>query len=216
MKIHTILTTLAAAIFAGSASADIVNISGNGFSSIENTGAQFYATLEYTFDSDDDDEGTLVVTITNTSSSSVGGFLTGFLFDIATSDSDFEAELEGATNSNFDDTGSESANPFGNFDAGAALRANWNGGGNPSFGLGIGETGVFEFEIEADDASLLTAASFLGPDGDWLAVRFRGLNNGLSDKLLGNTVTVVPLPSAALAGLSMLGLGFGVRTIRRR
>jgi len=213
MKISTILTAIAVGTLVGGANADVVQVNGNNSSSIENTGAQFSASLDYSYDHGD--EGLLVITLTNTSASSVGGYLTGFVFDIATTDDDFEAELENASNDDFEDTGSESANPFGDFDAGAALRGNWNGGGNPSFGLAVGEIGIFEFEIEADDASSLTASSFLGANGDWFAVRFRGLNNGDSDKLLGNTITVVPLPSAAIAGMSMLGLGLGVRITRK-
>lgn len=209
---HT-LGICAIAALAGIASADIVEISGNSSSSIEHTGASFAGSLEYSYDHGE--HGILTVTLTNTTSNSVGGYLTGFVFDVASADHDFEAELDDASNDHFQDTGHEAANPFGDFDAGAALRANWNGGGNPTLGLAAGQSGVFEFEIEADDASSLTASSFLGLDGNWFAVRFRGLDNGNSDKILGNSV-VVPLPTSVLAGLGMLGVGLGVRTVQRR
>ena len=58
--------------------------------------------------------------------------------------------------------------------------------------------------------------SFLG-DGDDIALRFRGLNNNASDKLLGMEdpeLNVVPLPAPVLAGGAMLGLGLGVRRFR--
>jgi hypothetical protein len=208
------LLSCSVAALASVASADVVNINGSSLSSIENTGASFWGSLQY--DYDDGDDGVLTVTLTNTTSSSVGGYLTGFVFDITSTDNDFEAELGEASNDNFKDTGSESANPFGNFDAGAAIQSNWSGGGNPALGLAAGQTGIFEFEIEASDASSLTASSFLGEFGNWFAVRFRGLNNGGSDKVLGNTIVVVPLPATALAGVSMLGICLGVRTARRR
>ena len=95
--------------------------------------------------------------------------------------------------------------PFGQFDAGAALGANWSGGGSPLFGLAVGESGLFEFTITATDADLLSTANFYGA-GDEFAVRFRGLDNGGSDKL------VTPAPGTG--ALALLGLGLATR--RRR
>lgn len=212
-----IISTCAIALIAGSASADTVAIFGDASSSIENTGAKFTGSVGYDFVSGN--TGTLTVSLTNTTPESVGGFLTGFAFDIASIDASASATLFSATNTNFLNTGEEDASPFGTFDAGAALRANWSGGGNPNFGipaiLGVeaGTTETFIFTVSASDASTLSAASFLGDSGNWFAVRFRGLNDGGSDKLL---VNVVPLPTSALAGLGMLGLGLGIRTARRR
>ena len=206
-----IIATCAIAMTAVGANADTVAIFGDIASSNGNTGASFSGSVGYDFVSGN--TGTLTVSLTNTTAPSIGGFLTGFVFDIAGVDAGASATLSSATNSNFLNTGSENASPFGTFEAGAALGANWSGGGNPSFGLAIGNTGTFEFLVTASDASSLSASSFFGDTGDWFAVRFRGLDNGGSDKLL---VNVVPLPSAAIAGLGMLGLGLGVRTARRR
>ena len=208
---NKIITTCAIAMIAGSVNADTVAFFGDIASSNGMTGASFSGSVGYDFVSGN--TGTLTVSLTNTTAPSIGGFLTGFVFDIAGVDAGASATLSSATNSNFLNTGSENAMPFGIFEAGAALKAKWEGGGPPSDGLAIGDSGIFEFIVNASDASSLSASSFLGDTGDWFAVRFRGLDNGGSDKLL---INVVPLPSAAVAGLGMLGLGLGVRTARRR
>lgn len=215
MKIRTTLATCAIAAITGAASADTVNIFGDSSSSIGNTGVSFTGSIGYNFESGS--IGTLTVSLTNTTEESVGGYLTGFVFDIASIDANASATLFSGTNAYFEDTGEENASPFGTFDAGAALGANWSGGPTPAFGipaiLGLeaGPNEIFVFTVSANDASTLSAASFLGDDMNWFAVRFRGLTNGDSDKLL-----VVPVPTSLLAGAGMLGLCFGARTIRRR
>ena len=123
------ITGCALLAMVGTAQGAMVNIMGDTNTSIENTGASFTGTLNYSFVSGT--SGTLVVTLNNTSASSVGGYLTGFVFNIASADSGASATLSSATNTNFLDTGTESASPFGTFDAGAALGANWTGGGSP-------------------------------------------------------------------------------------
>lgn len=189
---------------AGLAQADIINIMGSIADSAEQTGANFAGTLDYTYGGGS--SGTLVVSLTNTTPGGVGGFLTGFVFNIDSSDGGASAALTGATNANFLDTGSESASPFGNFDAGAALGANWTGGGSPTGGIAVGASAMFTFAISAFDANSLSAASFLGGPNDWnFLVRFRGLNNGGSDKIPG-----VPAPGALAL------LGFGAVAARRR
>lgn len=193
--------------------ADTVQISGNASSSIENSGSSFAGSISYNYNSGS--SGTLVVTLQNTSASSVGGFLTGFVFDITSADSSASATLTSGTNTNFLNTGTESASPFGTFDAGAALGANWTGGGSPNGGLAVNATGVFTFLVSASDASSRVASNFLGTGSDF-AVRFKGLNDGGSDKVLGSEISVVPVPLAAYAGAGMLGLCFGARSIRRR
>lgn len=207
------ITGCALLAMVGTAQGAMVNIMGDTNTSIENTGASFTGTLNYSFVSGT--SGTLVVTLNNTSASSVGGYLTGFVFNIASADSGASATLSSATNTNFLDTGTESASPFGTFDAGAALGANWTGGGSPNGGLLFGTGGTFTFTVSASDASTLSSVDFLG-DGDDFAVRFKGLANGGSDKILGNEVNVVPLPAGVLAGAGLLGMCLGVRTLRRR
>lgn len=181
------------------------------------TGASLEGTIDYSHTSGSN--GVLTFSLTNNSGASVGGFLTGIVFNIGSADANASASLSSASDNDFKDTGAEAANPFGMFDAGAALKANWSGGGKPSKGLGVGASMTLVFDIVASDASSLTAMSFLG-DGSDIALRFRGLNNDASDKLQGTlndpSLTVVPLPAPVLAGGAMLGLGLGVRGLRNR
>ena len=204
MKISTCALTTTIGLIAASANADIVSISGDSTTSIANTGVAFSAMLDYTYQGGT--SGTLTIDISNTTTEgSVGGYLTGFVFNILSSDAIASASLVSGTNSSFLDTGVENAAPFGMFDAGAALGANWQGGGKPSFGLGVGQAGSFEFAITASDADLLSAMSFVG-SGEDFAVRFRGLNDGGSDKLLA--------PAPGTSAVALLGLGMIAR--RRR
>ncbi|MEZ6164900.1 MAG: hypothetical protein R3B67_10735 [Phycisphaerales bacterium] len=201
----------------GAAFADMVSFCTDASTSTNSTptGVSLDGTIEYTYTGGN--SGQLVFSITNTTSSSIGGFFTGLVFNIGSSDSNATATLSATSDADFRDTGVEAANPFGIFDAGAALKANWSGGGNPTKGIGAGLSAMFTFSILASDASSLSAMDFLG-DGDDIAIRFRGLVNGQSDKLLVEEVplNVVPLPAPALAGGAMLGLGLAARRLRAR
>lgn len=189
----------------GLAQADVVNIAGSVGNSAELSGATFAGTLDYTYLSGS--AGTLVVSLMNSSASGVGGFLTGFVFNIASSDVGASATLTAGNNANFLNTGIESAAPYGTFMAGAALGADWLGGGSPVNGIAVGDTATFTFAVSALDASALSAASFMNGDNDFnFLVRFRGLDNGGSDKVPG-----VPAPGV----MALLGLG-GVLSTRRR
>ncbi|MFG0245018.1 MAG: hypothetical protein ACF8MF_03085 [Phycisphaerales bacterium JB052] len=180
------------------------------------TGVSLNGTVEYSYTSGS--VGQVVFSMTNTTSSSIGGFLTGMVFNIDSIDSGASATLSSTSDSDFKDTGAEAANPFGTYDAGAALKSNWTGGGNPSKGIGVGISSVFTFTVNASDAASLSAMSFIG-DGSDIALRFRGLNNDGSDKLQVTTedpaLNVVPLPTSVWAGGAMLGLGLGVRRLRK-
>jgi hypothetical protein len=206
MKLRNTMVTASVLAFVGIASADIIDISGDAACSTEMTGAAFFGTIEYNFDAGD--MGTLVISLTNDTPAEVGGFLTGFLFNILSSDDDASAMLTGTTDADFIGVQNESGAPFGRFDAGAALGGDWEGGGNPSDGIAIGDTEMFTFKVTADDAAALTAVDFVG-DGDPVdfVVRFRGLNDGGSDKVCG-----IPAPGAGVLALS--GLAFASR--RRR
>lgn len=196
----------AVACISGSpALADIINISGDVGNSTEQTGATFSGTISYLFNGGS--SGTAVISLINETPPAVGGFLTGFVFNIDSTDGAASATLTSASNPLFLDTGSESAAPFGMFDAGAALGANWLGGGSPTGGLAVGQTGSFTFSVIAADTSSLSASSFLnGPNEFNFAVRFRGLTGGGSDK--------VPVP--APASLAAVVLGGGIATRRKR
>ena len=197
----------AAAFAAGAAHADIINISGNIAASAEQTGANFTGTIQYTPTSAS--AGVVTIMLNNMTPVNVGGYLTGFVFNVGSTDTNASATLTSTTNANFLGLASHTASPFGAFDAGASLGANWQGGGSPAGGIAIGGSGTFTFNVSANDAQTLTAQSFLtgGPNAYNFVVRFRGLENGGSDK-----VPAVPAPAAgALAAMTMLGLG-----LRRR
>lgn len=195
------------------ATADSVQIMGAGASSTEGLGS-YTGVLDY----EADPLGTiglLTIELTNTSDTANGGYITGFLFNIGSSDVNASAALLNnppATHP-FDACSGNglSGQPYGNpFDAGAALGGKFLGGGNPTAGIAVGDTGRFSFEIEAADAGQLTAVSFLesGPFDFNFIVRFRGFEDGGSDKV---PAAVVPLPTplamgaAGLAGMGLAG-----------
>lgn len=208
------LATAGSMMCAHQARADSVLIGANTGASTEGLGS-FTGSLEYLADPFDD-EGLLIVTLTNTGSVGNGGYITGFLFNFDSSDDDAEVELEDVTHPFTQTFGNGlNGNPFGNpYDAGAALGGNFSGGGNPTPGIAVGDTGMFEFEIEADDADILTALSFMtGPFDHNFVVRFRGFEDGGSDKVPAN---IVPLPApVAMGALGLLGVMFGARRLRR-
>lgn len=208
MKSGTIFVAGAAlALTASLASAQVVTFSGDVAASGEGTGATFSGSLEYVHLGGD--AGRLSIELTNDSSVAVGGFLTGFIFRGSVGDDPIGASLGSADPTTFLDTGPVDAGSFGSFDGGAALDGNWQGGGTPSFGLDLSETGRFTFDIDSANASLLTSASFIGTvDEPGMVMRFRGLEGGLSDKV----PVFVPAPSA----LAVLGLGGLIATRRRR
>ncbi|MEQ9616616.1 MAG: hypothetical protein RLN60_01130 [Phycisphaerales bacterium] len=173
--------------------------------STENTGSSFEVLFEYM--NTGVGTGELTITIDNTTPMAVGGFLTGIIFNIQSMDPGAAGTLASSSNPNFLNTPNANGQPFGtNFDAGAALGANWEGGGTPSFGVAIGDSATFVFSIFASDADLLTDTSFSTPgiEDPSFIVRFRG---GIdSDKVPAN-----PAPGA----VALLGLG-GLAASRRR
>ncbi|HYE63597.1 MAG TPA: hypothetical protein VD997_16520 [Phycisphaerales bacterium] len=194
----------------GAASADVIQFTSDSMASTENLGS-FEGSLDY-----NPAQQKLTITITNTSPVANGGFLTGLAFRIGSSDAAASAILVTGP-VNFQNLGPAEAPPFGHFVAGAALDADWTGGGQPSRGLGVGQTGVFEFNVTASDGAALEALDFIdvanhpGPD---MVVRFRGFADGGSDKVPARPDEVVPAP-AGVAVLSAAGLLVATRRRRR-
>lgn len=182
MHLYRCAALALAGVLSTVAAADSIYVNGLVSASTEGLG-KFSATLDYSVLPSGD--GQLVVTIANKSPDPNGGFLTGFMFNFVSEDPDAVAILQpGALFPFSNATGS--AAPFGNFEAGAALGGNWLGGGSPNGGIPIGLSGTFTFLIIAEDAASLTAEDFVkGPNQYNFVVRFRGFNNGGSDKVPG-------------------------------
>lgn len=160
--------------------------------------------------------GTLSVTLNNTSNPANGGFLTGFGFNAA------PTTLGGSLTTGLPQWSyleNEPASPYENFDYGAATGGSFLGGGQPAFGIAAGEsfTFVFTFTGSAGVLAGLDANSFFdesAPAGYGFIARFRGLNGGVSEKIVGcleHNAVPVPMP-VALAAAGLLGVG----VLRRR
>lgn len=189
----------AVALAPSAAQASTIGIAGDG------AWGDFTGVVTYTHVSGN--QGTLDISLTNTSPVANGGFLTGFVFNIINGGAGRTASLSARPNANWQLLLNEAASPFGTFDAGAALGGNWEGGGSPSNGIAVGASGNFTFAITAPNAASLTASSFVGTSSPFqFVVRFRGFNNGQSDKV------PVPTPGA----LALLGAAGLVATRRRR
>ena len=178
--------------------------------------------------------------LTNTSPPSNGGYITGFAFNdpAKTAKGDisgvtsFTPSYSPATGQQFSLLGGGtsfvngiSTSPYGFFDIGAAVGGNWLGGGMPSDGLAVGQTGTFTFLVTGTGMNNLTAANLLaamssnGTAG--FVVRFRGFADGSSDKDIAGVVTPPPPPPPpptaipAPPGLVLAGMGFGCLLLGR-
>lgn len=193
---------LASASFAGP-----VNIQADMGNSTEGLG-NFTGTVEYTFTGGT--TGSLVVELTNTSAASNGGYLVAFLFNINSSDAGASATLSSTTDADFENITGDGLNgaPFGIFEAGAGLNGTFLGGGNPAPGIAVGATETFTFDVVASDASTLDTMDFLSGSSEFdFVVRFRGFEDGGSDKVPATT-TIIPLPAPfvlAAIGLPVAG-----------
>lgn len=187
------------------ATADLVSIASNAPASAEGLGA-FVGSLQWDYLGGS--SGSLTVSLTNTSAPANGGYITSFLFRTA-QDPALSGSLVTSSDADFLDIGfGEAAPPFsGIWSGGAGLGGTFLGGGSPVPGLGVGSSGTFVFAITSSAASTLSASSFLGTTYDFV-VRFRGFNNGGSDKTPGQ---LVPAPGAAI-----VLLGAAARGRRRR
>lgn len=157
-----------------------------------------------TYDYSSGTTASLTVLATNTSLASNGGYITG----IALTGSGASAVSFVSSNAaNFHGLfGSVSANPFGTYQGGASTSSSWEGGGAPSMGLAIGQSALFTFNLtdSAVNFASHTATTILTQvSGSGLVLRFRGFNNGGSDKVSGVVSTTVPAPGV-LSAMALL------------
>jgi hypothetical protein len=204
------LAALAMTTLASTAGAAVVPITSNTTLSTEGLGA-FTGTLNYTYLGGT--MGQLDVTLTNTTNPMIGGFITAFMFRTSEQYGAFTTSLlssDYAAMTNI--PAGTSGAPFpGSWIGGAGLNGTWLGGGNPHPGVGVGSTGHWSFSIDGANANLLSSDAFVSgnliSDPYAFVVRFRGMENGGSDKVPANQL---PAPAAA-ALLGLAGL-----LVRRR
>lgn len=162
-----------------------------------------------------DGAGTLLIEIENESPAVNGGYLTGIAFNVVSG-----VTLSLATGlPGWSGISNVAAAPFPDFDFGAGIGGGWLGGGNPANGIGVGQLRSLTFEVtgaQAILAGLSASAFFEGSSGYAFAARFRGFEDGGSDKVLASPIggtAAVPAPSA----LAMAATGFlGSLVARRR
>lgn len=203
-SIHAAIAIGVAGLLGSLASADVIRVQGDPDFSTERLG-NFSGSIQYDYQSGN--VGRLAISLTNTTDPVIGGYITGFVFNIGTpepSGADTAALLYSSypTLVNIPGPAINGA-PFGRFEAGAGIGGQFEGGGNPTTGIGIGATGLFEFQVNSAFASVLSASSFIeGPNDFNFIVRFRGLSNGGSDKV------PIPVPgSVALMGMGAIAIG---------
>ncbi len=185
MKIKALI--LAAVLALGiSYVADAAIITGS--NGLEGLGS-YTAEFEFSYDSIDNTLAAIDITLENTSDPANGGYITGFVFNLPEAWPGANVTFE-ADYSDFELMTNPSANPFGDFDLGAALDASFVGGGAPQGGIGVGETGQFTFNFDSDeslaafaDSDFLSQYSTGGSYSANFLVRFRGFDNDGSDKV---------------------------------
>ncbi len=206
-RIHTITALAAALSMAAAANATTTTASYAGTNGIEGLGS---FTAQVTYDYSGGSSAILTVFLTNTTSASTGGYVTALALTAAGSSS---VSFGSSTSAAFDGlSGPVAANPFGNFATGASTSSSWLGGGSPTSGISVGNSATFVFNLTglASNLASVTADTVLQATGNnGLVVRFRGMANGGSDKVIAY---VVPAP----AGLAVLGLLATPRARRRR
>lgn len=172
-----------------------------------------------TYQSSDAQNAILTIVLENTSPAVNGGYLTAFVFNNP-GDKIATASLAGPAN--FSLLGGPGFNngvngaPYGQFDFGASTGGSFEGGGPPSKGLGVGQSGTFIFTLTGTGLNVLNASSFLAENsvppgaGEGLQPfvgRFRGFVDGGSDKVPDPPLKPATVDTPEPATLSLAGTG---------
>jgi len=157
------------------------------------------------------------VTLTNTTAAKLGGYITGFAFNLPTPiasatlspnpTGNFNLAGGGTFSNSIGDYDDVPGQPFGFFDIGAGLGTNGSlNQGSPTGGIGTGQSQTFTFAITSNpgqfdlnnlSAQLILSLASANPQGGGaqaLLVRFRGFKNGGSDKVVINPDGSPPPP----------------------
>ncbi|RJR29481.1 MAG: PEP-CTERM sorting domain-containing protein [Desulfobacteraceae bacterium] len=176
----------------------------------------------------DSSNASFTVSLTNTSPAANEGYITAmaFLLPSTTYQSKIESIfMSSSTSDEFDLLfASYKKNPlntspfqFG-FDFGAGIGKSWEGGGKPGEGIGVGSTETFTFSMTGKGLDLLSLNDFTQQYGGHnviAALRFKGFENGGSDKVLGELGGGAQVPEPAT--LLLFGSGIlGYSLLKRR
>lgn len=162
----------------------------------------------------------VTITLTNTSPVANGGFITADAFNLAanTTISNFSAVNVLANNTTTPNTnfgitqGVISASPFDNRNTLISTGGDFEGGGNPTTGIGVGQTVRFTFTLGGAGAGANTETSIFTSE----FIRFRGFNDGGSDKTMVSATPAAAVPEPTTMLLLGSGLAGVAARIRRR
>jgi hypothetical protein len=214
------VAALSAALCGAAANAGTMSIAFGSATGLEGLGS-FSGSMQWNYAGGSATRGYLTVSLTNTSS--IHGYLTAFALNGPKTGFTYSLQAPSTPAENFSMIGGGSnptstinAAPWGSYVVGASTSTSWTGGGSPLRGLDVGETGTYTFNVDSTAALLsnLDALSFFTKASGHpeFAVRFRGFDNGGSDKVAAQMIVVpVPMP-VALAAAGLLGVGL----LRRR
>jgi len=161
--------------------------------SLEGLGS-FTGSASYSYS--DSSHATFTVALTNTSPSANEGYITAmaFLLPSMTYQTKIYSVFMSSSPDEFHLLYQPKTSPFDNhpfhldFDFGAAVGKSWEGGGKPSEGIGVGSTETFTFAMTGKGLDLLSIDDFTqqyGGQNVFAALRFKGFEDGGSDKVLG-------------------------------
>lgn len=171
-------------------------------------------TGDFQYMSASDISASILLSLTNTSPAGNGGYITAVAFNnpgnlissvlLPSSPANFSLIGGSGFNNSID------ADPFGDFDIGAASTTAWLGGGSPTGGIPVGSTGSFTFSLTGTGLAGLTTQSFINElsynsgQANWLSVRLRGFDDDGSDKVPG---APIPEPGTImLLGSGLMGV----------